>query len=252
MLSRMLSVSDPDHLHLVSPKFALKASSRSTSLSIDTTRSLAFSIARSDLRLGISTPGKHGGAAVQSAHGIMPRKKPFSAKQRKAQLLDKRAHKRGEDVDGISAHASGSTRAKTQSRTELRPSSRPQRSGPGDETSTRLQSKFIALTPAYLDQTRNLAYSTVLTRPIEANTAVFPVEELLRGEEGLKCPGRPKFKFGQTKKEVERNEEGMFKKWLQATEQVVHDYVEGAEDDEGAEVRSPTWFETNLEVWRQL
>jgi hypothetical protein len=55
----MLSVSDPDHLHLVSPKFALKASSLSTSLSIDTTPLVTFSIALSDLGLDIWTPGKH-------------------------------------------------------------------------------------------------------------------------------------------------------------------------------------------------
>lgn len=88
--------------------------------------------------------------------------------------------------------------------------------------------------------------------------------------------------YGQTKKEVEKNEEGMFKKWLKATEEIVKDWVvnekidehiEGAsiegntqqdvedaaekEDggvEDGQEVwpRSPSWFETNLEVWRQL
>jgi hypothetical protein len=55
----MLSVSDPDHLHLVSPKFALKASSHSTSLSIDTTRLSTFHIALSDLGLDFWTPGKY-------------------------------------------------------------------------------------------------------------------------------------------------------------------------------------------------
>jgi hypothetical protein len=75
-----------------------------------------------------------------------------------------------------------------------------------------------------------------------------------------------------TKKEVEKNEEGYYARWLDETEGVVRAWVEGEEETEqdGAEQevdgdeiaafkvgggltrRSPTWFETNLEVWRQL
>jgi hypothetical protein len=91
------------------------------------------------------------------------------------------------------------------------------------------------------------------------------------GEERLSCPARPKFKFGQTKKEVERNEEGVFGKWLEGVKGVVQDWSEGGgdvregelavdneekvEEDEEDVVKWPrgsSWFETNLEVWRQL
>jgi hypothetical protein len=48
-----------------------------------------------------------------------------------------------------------------------------------------------------------------------------------RDQGALTCPARPKFKFGQTKKEVERNEEGWFKKWLRATQEIVEDWVVG-------------------------
>jgi hypothetical protein len=88
----------------------------------------------------------------------------------------------------------------------------------------------------------------------------------------LTCPSRPKFRVGAGKKEVERNEEGWFRQWLAGTEAVVEEWVEGGEGDteegnEGEEgiggreedreegvtwPRSPSWFETNLEVWRQL
>ena len=113
----------------------------------------------------------------------------------------------------------------------------------------RLQSKFIALTPEYIARTRDLAYSTVLDRPIPPQNAEFPIDLLLRDEGKLTCPTRPKFRYDQTKKEVEKNEEGMFKKWLKTTEETVEEWVHGGDEEWP---RSPTWFETNLEVWRQL
>lgn len=65
---------------------------------------------------------------------------------------------------------------------------------------------------------------------------------------------------------MEGNEEGWFRKWLEGMEEVMRNWVEGEdskEDDvEGPEggqeegssrwPRSTSWFETNLEVWRQL
>jgi hypothetical protein len=119
-----------------------------------------------------------------------------------------------------------------------------------------------------LETTKSLAHSTTLDRPIPGDYAIFPVEQMLRDEGRLTCPARPKFRFGQTKKEVEKNEEGLFKKWLKSTEEVVTEWVEGGEvvedeEETGAQAdeqvqkkqewpRSPSWFETNLEVWRQL
>lgn len=64
-----------------------------------------------------------------------------------------------------------------------------------------------------------------------------------------------------SKNEVERNEEGQFKKWLDQTDQVLKEWVDrGPSPSDGeassqAEVvmpRAPTHFERNLEVWRQL
>ena len=172
----------------------------------------------------------------------MPRKKPFSNKQRKVQLQEKRAVKRGEVSPPPTTQ---------KSRSELRPSQRPQRSQLINPTSQKLQSRFVALTPEYLETTKNLSHSTPLPRPIPKENAVFPVEWLERDQGALTCPSRPKFKFGQTKKEVEKNEEGWFKKWLKVTQGVVEDWV-GGQDEENEWPRSTSWFETNLEVWRQL
>ena len=215
----------------------------------------------------------------------MPRRKPFSAKLRKAQIEEKRLAS-----NDPTTHSDGVTsRKKTNKTTITKPrSNRPQRSEPSGDL-TRLHSSFIALTSGYLDQTRDLAHSTVLHRPIPSSAAVFPVEVLERGtkrggkgheETQLTCPSRPRFRFGQTKKEVEKNEQGIFRIWLKNTEAVVRAWVEsgggqGVGDkiryvEEGAHTedleleqqqqqredgqwpRSPTWFETNLEVWRQL
>jgi hypothetical protein len=70
------------------------------------------------------------------------------------------------------------------------------------------------------------------------------------------------------KTEVEKNEEGLHRLWIKQMDQVVEDWLkssshneesqEGNEEDKSnpQEVlqmpRSPTYFERNLEVWRQL
>ncbi|OWZ64338.1 hypothetical protein AYX14_02930 [Cryptococcus neoformans] len=188
----------------------------------------------------------------------MPRKTPISNKRRKEQLLVKRALKRGD----ISVEDHDAIRTQQKLKTEKR--------GPGvvaarsgglvDTTSRKLQSKFIALSADYVVRTRNLAYALPLQRPLAPESAVFPLEILQDrdAKRRLKCPSRPKFRYGQTKVELEKNEEGVFKKWLKDIEEVVHEWVDG--DEEQVHVgesihqvpRGPTWFETNLEVWRQF
>ena len=64
-----------------------------------------------------------------------------------------------------------------------------------------------------------------------------------------------------SKIEVEKNEEGQFKKWLGQTDQVLKEWVDRGSSpssavtgnlDEDVMPRAPTHFERNLEVWRQL
>lgn len=183
-----------------------------------------------------------------------------SGKKRRAQLQTKRATKRGESPPP-SAVRNGSTSIRYAYQ-----KGHVKKSGDAEGDSRKLQSRFIALTPEYLERTRNLAHSTVLQRPLPGASAIFPAETILCDEGRLSVPARPKFKYGQTKREVERNEEGVFRKWLAGQREVVRRYVEGAvEADERQEQdqwpdrevkedwpRSSSWFETNLEVWRQL
>ena len=183
-----------------------------------------------------------------------------SGKKRRAQLQTKRATKRGESPPP-SAVRNGSTSIRYAYQ-----KGHAKKSGETEGDTHKLQSRFIALTPEYLALTRNLAHSTVLERPLPGSSAVFPAETLLRDGGRLSVPSRPKFKYGQTKREVERNEEGLFKKWLASQREIVRSYVEGVQEG-GAEEENPreeeqpkeaewprssSWFETNLEVWRQL
>ena len=71
------------------------------------------------------------------------------------------------------------------------------------------------------------------------------------------------YRYDMEKKEVEKNEEGLFAKWIAEMDNNVDAWrSEGIVDekDENDQVvhsvealkRSPTYFERNLEVWRQL
>ena len=71
------------------------------------------------------------------------------------------------------------------------------------------------------------------------------------------------YRYDMEKKEVEKNEEGLFGKWIAEMDNNVDAWrSEGIVDekDENVQVvhsvealkRSPTYFERNLEVWRQL
>ena len=83
----------------------------------------------------------------------------------------------------------------------------------------------------------------------------------------LTCPKRPKWRYDMSKKEVEANEEGLFKKWLAQTDAALAAWSHptdvgqpAAHEGFGDITKSvpesmphaPTSYERNLEVWRQL
>ena len=192
----------------------------------------------------------------------MPRKKPFSNKQRKVQLQEKRAIKRGDASPPPPAK-----RNLKQKRRHL--ASRSAAAGTVDAqavaSSRKLQSTFVKLSPAYLEKSRLVAAEQPLPRPLPPSVAIFNPDELDQSNEGeaprLSCPSRPKWRYDMSKNEVEKNEEGLFKKWLNQTDQVLKEWVdhgaspsssETSNQDETVIPRAPTHFERNLEVWRQL
>jgi hypothetical protein len=192
----------------------------------------------------------------------MARKQPISNKQRKAQLQEKRAIKRGD--------VSPPPPAKRNPRQKRRPlTSRSAVTGTVDAqavaSSRKLQSTFVKLSPAYLERSKLIASKQPLPRPLPPSVAIFSPDELDRSSDGdaqkLSCPKRPKWRYDMSKTDVEKNEEGLFKKWLDQTDQVLKEWVDRGPSPSGAETsnqgeavmpRAPTHFERNLEVWRQL
>lgn len=174
----------------------------------------------------------------------MPRKVPGSHKQKKIKLINQRATKRGEEAP-IHVPERGPA-------PWLKPSARPDahRAGPGGKLA--LQSRFISMPPQYVEKTRDLAFSERVARPLPGSAACLPLELVINpAGDNLTVPVRPRFRYGQTKKEVERNEEGIFRKWLASTRETVEDWV-SVETGPDEWPHSPSWFETNLEVWCQL
>ncbi|KAJ7161420.1 hypothetical protein C8R43DRAFT_1176109, partial [Mycena crocata] len=129
------------------------------------------------------------------------------------------------------------------------------------QASRKLQSAFVKLPENFLDQTRVLAATLPLTRPIPRQTRLFPSKSF-DAESILTCPQRPKWRFDMSKIEVEKNEEGLFRKWLDQTDDAVEKWQRLQDDLVRDEVpqndvpqtmpQSTTYFERNLEVWRQL
>ena len=188
-----------------------------------------------------------------------PRKKPFSARQKKEQLQLKRAVKRGdiEPPPKLDRHGRPQKKPTTQNN-----ASQSQAAAAAADAARRLQSSFVKLTADFLNETRRLASDIPLTRPIPPQAAIW--QEASDGSpssEGpiLTCPKRPRWRYDMSKKEVEANEEGLFKKWLAQTDAAVEQWAASINEPVPGGLApvpkmpsAPTSFERNLEVWRQL
>ncbi|KAJ7597491.1 hypothetical protein C8J56DRAFT_773806 [Mycena floridula] len=187
----------------------------------------------------------------------MQRKQPKSANRKRIQVQLKRAVKRG-DVE-----APEPTR---------RPhSKRKANAGPAVPSSSRkLQSAFTKLSKEFLDLARDLSARIPLPRPLERDAAIFD-RSLSNAESSdtFTCPRRPRWRFDMAKSELNHNEEGLFQKWLAQSDEIVARWQNPPQAENEAidkpvdtEVlvsepvetmpRSITYFERNLEVWRQL
>lgn len=219
---------------------------------------------------------RFGFSSVQSdpvfIHTVMPpRRKIKSTTKKREVLLIKRAIKRG---DLPPSEEKKYTRSKPVKRGPTG-----QVIGSGGDPSTaaairaaqRMQSAFITLPPTFLEETRLLACTLPLPRPLSDHAAVFvdPSSTLADVDvPKLSCPQRPKWRFDMSKKELDNNEELAFKKWLAEIDEAVErrnhkpesDLPVSEEQEEPVPVPeasttmppSPTYFERNLEVWRQL
>ncbi|KAF8913137.1 hypothetical protein CPB84DRAFT_1760427 [Gymnopilus junonius] len=177
-----------------------------------------------------------------------PRRKPTSTRQKKADQQSKRAIRRG-DVP-----TSDVVKKTTHRRPRVGPTGQQVGASSTIESARKLQSAFIKLPPDFLEQTKNLASTLPLLRLIPDEKAISP-KFLQDGEtDPLSCPRRPKWRYDMSKLEVERNEEGLFRKYIAQTDQALEKWQNMAHhNDAGSGMpRSPSYFERNLEVWRQF
>jgi len=176
------------------------------------------------------------------------RRKPTSTRQKKADQQLKRAIKRGD----VALEAKKTVPHHRKPR--LGPTGQP--IGPSVvESSQKLQSAFIKLPPRFLEETKATASNTLLARPILPQKAIYDLDHNDDPNvQPLSCPKRPKWRFDMSKLEVERNEEGLFKKWIAQTDLTLEERQSKADPPGPAHPmpRSPSYFERNLEVWRQL
>ena len=177
------------------------------------------------------------------------RRKPTSTRQKKADQQLKRAIKRG-DVPPPEIKKSTNTRRKQR----IGPTGRPI-SGPSEtntvQSARKLQSAFVKVSSDFLEETKTLASNLPLLRPIPVSKAIFQLTDQTHLPIVI-SPKRPKWRYDQSKLEVERNEEGVFKKWLSQTDDAIAQWQSRALPEGSRMPHSTSHFERNLEVWRQL
>lgn len=190
------------------------------------------------------------------------RRKPTSTNKKKAEQQLKRAIKRGD----VAPEPKKPTPHRKPKGFRLGPTGQPIGSeNVTVESARRLQSTFIKLPENYLEETKRLASTVPLQRPIMAQQAVFASYDHGMRKEDLTCPRRPKWRFDMTKIEVEHNEEGVFKKWVEQADQTLAEWQvkssemlkattepEDSRPPSSAVPASPSYYERNIEVWRQL
>ncbi|CAE6472925.1 unnamed protein product [Rhizoctonia solani] len=184
----------------------------------------------------------------------MPRRKPFSAKQRKAQLQEKRAIKRGDLPAPVADNKPKRTKRKPGA--GQRPATDSDAALATANRTRMLISSFLKPSPQFLEASKKAASTEILVRPISESSRILSPSICEVSDQGLTCPRRPKWRYEMTKKEVEKNEEGLFAKWIAQTDETINAWrqanlvpVQGTSE---SILPAPTYYERNVEVWRQL
>ncbi|KAG9079543.1 hypothetical protein FRC06_007677, partial [Ceratobasidium sp. 370] len=179
----------------------------------------------------------------------MPRRKPLSTKQRKTQLQEKRAIKRGD----LPAPVPEKTNKKSR---HGKPPTDNDAALAAAARTRMLVSSFLKPSAEFLEVSKKAAATEVLVRPVPESSRVLSVGVGNEGE-SLVCPRRPKWKYEMSKNEVEKNEEGLFAKWIAQTDETINNWRQDniiplSTPTSTGILPAPTYYERNLEVWRQL
>ncbi|KAJ2958690.1 hypothetical protein NQZ79_g5712 [Umbelopsis isabellina] len=184
------------------------------------------------------------------------RKKPFSAKQKKKQLQERKQRKAGNVSEGRTYRPTVVEQPAQKLFVPREKGDQPSDYGRSDTmkhfvpaqvsagTSSKLRSVFEKLSPAVIERAR-LASMKPFTRLPQTALEVG----IATGEDMIDFPKRPKWNYGMTKDQLEQSEKREFENWL---EDIYERYGDQVEENANGEQKQLSWFEHNLEVWRQL
>ncbi|KAM3613725.1 uncharacterized protein V6R79_004265 [Siganus canaliculatus] len=175
----------------------------------------------------------------------MPRKKPFSNKQKKKQLQVKRERKRGDTGSGPSSrNASVERGGERQSdtsdseTTDVRRINQQPFNKDGRYDPNRFRLHFEKESKEDVEKRKKLAREKAL-KPVSDKELEININDIYPSEKGLGFPRRPSWNYDMTRENLLRKEEKSYRDYL---------------DD--LHLRNPpgslSHFEHNLETWRQL
>ncbi|KAB5588065.1 hypothetical protein CTheo_8492 [Ceratobasidium theobromae] len=185
----------------------------------------------------------------------MPRKVAFSGKKKRAQLLEKRAIQRG-DIPPPAAAETNAKRSTRKHRASRKPAMDSDAALAAANRTRMLVSSFLKPPAEFLEASKKAAATQPLVRPIPESSRILSPSICEPLDQGLTCPRRPKWKYEMSKKEVEKNEEGLFAKWIAQTDETIDAWRQANlvtfQGPDESILPAPTYYERNLEVWRQL
>ncbi|KAG8521080.1 Guanine nucleotide-binding protein-like 1 [Galemys pyrenaicus] len=181
----------------------------------------------------------------------MPRKKPFSVKQKKKQLQDKRERKRGLQ-DGLrsSSNSRSGSRERREEQTDTsdgesvthhirRLNQQPSQGlGPRGYDPNRYRLHFERDSREEVERRKRAAREQVL-QPVSAEVLELDIREVYQPGSILDFPRRPPWSYEMSKEQLMSQEERSFQEYLGK--------IHGAYASEKL-----SYFEHNLETWRQL
>ncbi|XP_075438574.1 guanine nucleotide-binding protein-like 1, partial [Ascaphus truei] len=181
----------------------------------------------------------------------MPRKKPFSSQQKKKQLQEKRERKRGLPEG---ARAESNSRSQSRERGEntdtsdsesIRPllrrvNQQPQIHLPGEKgyDPNRYRFHVDKETKDEIEQRKKIAQEKIL-EPLPETELEVDIDQIYRPGSVLDFPKRPTWSYEMSREQVQSREEKAFREYLQKLY-------------EKHSPRELSYFDHNLETWRQL
>ncbi|KAL0984911.1 hypothetical protein UPYG_G00150360 [Umbra pygmaea] len=177
----------------------------------------------------------------------MPRKKPFSTKQKKKQMQVKRERKRGEPGSGPSSRNASVERGMDRERqsdtsdsetTDVRRINQQPDIREGRYDPNRFRLHFEKESKEEVERRKKLARERFLGQMLDEDLEV-DITDVYPTEKGLGFPRRPPWNYGMTREELLRKEEKSYREYL-------------SDLHSRNPLGSLSHFEHNLETWRQL